>query len=235
MSERVYGKKYDEKLSSKDVAAKVRDDIKSAIKKGDLPKGLKVSVRYDHFSGGSSVRASITAWPEGFLWLNPAWVIANKENPDQYNDRTPRYTKKASEILGKIESMREAYNHDGSDSQTDYYDVKYYGSTDVGWELEQPEADRVFKEWTSSATTTSLKDIVLGDEVMFVRGELKGLHFTVTDIGNGGPKNIHGGLCLGLKELGGNNELYADGYDLNGLVVDKPMPLGIKVLRFKHK
>lgn len=235
MSERVYGAKYDKNISSKEVAARVRNDIKAAIKTGELPEGLKVSVRYEGFSGGTSVRASITAWPKDFLWLNPQWVIANKENPDRYQDRTPRYTKKGQKVIDTVESIRDAYNHDGSDSMTDHFDVKYYGSTDVWWELERPEAIRLYEEWTQLTPRASLKDIVLGDEVTFIRGELAHLRFVVTDIGYGGPKNIHGGLCLELRELGGENVLYADGYDLNGLAVEKPMPKGMKVLRFKNK
>jgi hypothetical protein len=234
MSERVYGKKYDKNLSSKDVAGRVRADIKDAIKKGELPEGLKVSVRYSSYSMGCSIEASITGWPKDLLWLNPKWVIFNKTTPDTYSDNIPRYTKKAKAILQMVEEIRDAYNHDGSDSQTDYFDVKYAGSTQVWWELERPESQRIYNEWTQSAPKSNLSDIVLGDEVIFVRGELKGMRFVITHIGNEGPKNIHGGLCFGLRQLDGDADLFADGYDLNGLAVVKSMPTGMKVLRFKR-
>lgn len=238
MTERVYGAKYDRNITSKDVAARVRADIKAAIQKGDLPTGLKVSVRYASFAGGSSVDARITAWPEGYPWLNPEWVVFNKQNPQTYSEKIPRHTKKATRVLEKVEAIRSAYNHDGSDSQTDHFDVKYYGSTEIWWELERPEANRIYQKVSSGVSATpssnSRQSFSIGDEVAFESGELMGLRFIVANMGNQGPKSIREGLSLDLQELHGDNQVYADGHDLNQLLIVKPVPSGMKVLRFKR-
>jgi hypothetical protein len=241
MTERVYGGKYDSKLSSKEIAVLIRQDIKNAIAKGQLPKGLKVSVRYDHFSGGSSIDASVTAWPEDFMWLNPDWCVLNTEQPNQHHDRVPRYTKQAQNIIDKLTAIHGAYNHDGSDSMTDHFDVKYYGNVSVNWELDRPECERVYKRWRGvqtpsahSAAQAETLTVSLGDEVTFTHGPVAGHRFIVINIGHSGPKNINGGLSLDLRSLPENNVLYADGDDLGYLKIVKRVPAGMRVVRFKH-
>ena len=39
--------------------------------------------------------------------------------------------------------MLGAYNHDGSDSMTDHFDVKFYGNVDIGDDLERDERDAI--------------------------------------------------------------------------------------------
>jgi hypothetical protein len=241
MTERTYGAKYDSKLSSKEIAAVIRQNIKNAIATGKLPKGLKVSVRYDHFSGGTSIDARITAWPEGFMWLNPDWCVLNTERPDQAHPSTPRYTKQGKTVLEALKEIHGSYNHDGSDSMVDHFDVKYYGAVDVDWELEKPECERVYKRWrgvqTPSAHSESQADalkINLGDEVTFTHGPLAGHRFIVIDIGMSGPKNVSGGLSLDLRAMVGGNLIYADGDDLGYLKIVKRVPQGMRVIRFKH-
>lgn len=142
---RVYGSKYDSKLSTKEIAAKIRQDIKAAIKAGQLPQGLKVSVRYDHFSGGTSIDCRVTAWPVGFGWINPEWVMLTKDDPCRYH-AVARYTEQAKAVIDHLKSIHDAYNHDGSDSMIDHFDVKYYGGVDVDWTLEGPAVERICKE-----------------------------------------------------------------------------------------
>jgi hypothetical protein len=43
----------------------------------------------------------------------------------------------AAELYRAVESMRQAYNYDGSDTMTDYFDVNYYGSTTFESECER--------------------------------------------------------------------------------------------------
>jgi hypothetical protein len=241
MTERSYGKKYQGKLSNKEIASLIRQDIKESIKTGQLPKGLKVSVRYEHFSGGSSIDARITAWPEKFMWLNPDWVVLNTEHPNQYHDKVPRYTGQAKAVIEKVKELHDAYNHDGSDSMVDHFDVKYYGSVDVDWELEKPECERVYRTWRgvqtpsahSAAQTGALK-ITLGDEVTFTRGPLAGHRFIVVETGLSGPRNISGGLSLDLRSLTEDKNIYADGDDLGYLKIVKQVPQGMRVVRFKR-
>ena len=239
MTERVYGSKYSGKLSNKEIAAAIRQDIKNAIATGKLPKGLKVSVRYEHFSGGSSIDASITAWPENFMWLNPDWVVMNHEHQDQYHDNVPRYTEQAKKIIEKLTEIHGAYNHDGSDSMTDHFDVKYYGHVNVDWELENPEKKRVYTMWrnvqTPSGHASSIENLAgvsVGDEVAFSHGPLVGIRYIVARIHQNGPKSVAGGLSLDLQTLSGGQSVYADGDDLGYLKIVKRIPAGMRVVRF---
>ena len=241
MTERIYGTKYNDKLSNKEIAAAIRQDIKATIAKGRLPKGLKVSVRYDRFAGGSSIDAVITAWPENFVWLNPNLVVLNREHPNQFHDNVPRYTDQAKDIIEKLTAIHGAYNHDGSDSMTDHFDVKYYGHVNVDWELEGPEKERIYKLWrgvqTPSGHRTAQSEaqtVALGDEVTFTHGPLTGHRYVVTNIGNSGPKSIDNGLSLDLQSLTESNTIYADGDDLGYIKIVKRVPTGMRVVRFKH-
>ena len=241
MTERIYGTKYDDKLSNKEIAATIRQDIKAAIAKGGLPKGLKVSVRYDRFAGGSSIDATITAWPENFVWLNPNWVVHNREHPNQFHDNVPRYTDQAKDIIEKLTAIHGAYNHDGSDSMTDHFDVKYYGHVNVDWELEGPEKERIYKLWRNTQTPsrykanqTEAQTVALGDEVTFTHGPLAGHRYVVTNIGSSGPKSVDNGLSLDLQSLTENNTIYADGDDLGYIKIVKRVPTDMRVVRFKR-
>ena len=241
MSERSYGVKYNDKLSNKEIAAAIRQDIKNAIAKGKLPKGLKVSVRYDRFAGGSSIDATITAWPDGFMWLNPDWVVANREHEDRYQDNVPRYTAQAKAIIDKLTEMHGAYNHDGSDSMVDHFDVKYYGHVNVDWELENPEKLRVYTMWKqpnwlrdTKSSELNLSNVALGDEVTFTKGQLTGHRYVVTKVGNSGPKSVDNGLSLDMRSLTDGSNIYADGDDLGDIKIVKRIPQGMRVVRFKH-
>lgn len=52
----ITGSKYDKTRTTTQEAACFRADVKQAIKEGVLPKGLKLSVKTDYFSGGSAIR-----------------------------------------------------------------------------------------------------------------------------------------------------------------------------------
>ncbi len=131
---RWYGAKYDRSLSTPECAKRFRADVKAAILAGDLPKGLKLSVQCDSYSGGSSIDVRIKALP--FAALNPGRESAHA-------DQQPRYTPRTSALLKTLEGMLGAYNHDGSDSQSDYFDVKFYGRVEVSSDLECSERTRI--------------------------------------------------------------------------------------------
>ncbi len=142
--ERSYGKKYDSNLGTREIAAKVREDIKAAVKAGELPKA-KYSVRMQRFSGGSSIDVRISNVEEpGFVVLNLERLTFEKENPHKvwspgYDPERPHnrswMSHEAFELLKKVETILQAYNHDGSDIQSDYFDVKFYGHAeyDSAW------------------------------------------------------------------------------------------------------
>ena len=124
LSRRAYGPKYRNlarHASAAEIAKAIRADVKAAQQAGDLPAGIKVSVRARNFAGGCAVDLAVTAGIDDAFLYEP--------QHDQYDRRA--YTPAARELRDRLEQIREAYNHDGSDSMTDHYDVRYYGSTEL--------------------------------------------------------------------------------------------------------
>ena len=129
-----YGSKYKETRgkTTTEIAKMFREDVKAAQKAGDLPRGLKLSVKTRYFSGGSAIDVKIVAVPQGFRVLNPAWVVAQAADPHHFlpERNCPAFTAEAENLLVAVKAMIDAYNMDGSDSSVDYYCVRFYGSTE---------------------------------------------------------------------------------------------------------
>lgn len=137
------GSRYDKNLSTKEIAALVRQEIKQEVKAGTLPKA-KYSVRMDYFSGGSSIDVVIRELP--FPILNEKRIEREARDPNhrfQAYGSEPYYTEQAAALLEKIKVMLSAYNFDDSDSQTDYFHVKFYGDVKFDWQEERVERERV--------------------------------------------------------------------------------------------
>lgn len=136
---RTYGAKYDKTSSTVEVARRFREDVKKAIARAELPAGLKLSIRTKHFSGGSAIDATITAAPRITI-LNAERLEIEREEPDIFHaDGPPIYTETAMALLKKLRAMLDAYNHDGSEIASDYFDVKFYSNVRFAWELEKAE------------------------------------------------------------------------------------------------
>jgi hypothetical protein len=136
MYERHYGYRYDETkdLSTTEIAKRIREDIKVAKSEGLLPTRWAYSVRSAYFSGGSSIDVTVRdcadAWVEcdGGQNCHNVWCSARRD---------PAYAAHASahQVLSDeaaaakitLERIHNAYNHDGSEIQVDYFDVNYYG------------------------------------------------------------------------------------------------------------
>lgn len=135
------GPKYERGLSTKEIAKRLRAEVKDALKSGLLPKGVKVSITYDSFAGGSAIRVRITACP--FTIYNPEWLRYGREHPhDPYPPLSmlERYTPAAKVLRATLTDMAMAYNRNNSDSSTDYYDVNFYGGdAEFDYDLEQAE------------------------------------------------------------------------------------------------
>jgi hypothetical protein len=139
MTYKFTGSKFERGIDVKDIAKLVRTDIKEAIKKGELPKGTKVSVRISRFSGGRSISAYIKHLGEKGV-INPAWVKWHDENPHGYHgDGPPLYTATATQAIKTIEGIMAAYNFDDSDSQVDYFHVNFYGHVEFDYDYRQAD------------------------------------------------------------------------------------------------
>lgn len=130
--ERWYGDNYDSNLSTKEIAKKVRVWLKTII-----PKDIKLSVRMQSFSMGSSIYVYIK---EGFIYN----LYIEKIDGDL------RYTKAAMLLQDTIKGYMDSYNHDGSDSMTDYFDVKFYGHVSYDYDYYGDEKAKKLPMWRDS-------------------------------------------------------------------------------------
>lgn len=139
-SNEVRGSKYEatRNLSPREVTARIRQDIKAAQKRGEIRDDVKTSVRLHSYSGGWSVDVRVTALPVDFRITSAAyasWVKQfgpHKLAPMAHTDtRSPEYR----DLVDRLEAIRAAYNRDNSDAMTDYFDVRYYGSTSIDWTI----------------------------------------------------------------------------------------------------
>lgn len=133
---RAYGAKYDSRLTTAQIAALVRAQIKLARKLakqsagedgsvklpdpiGDAPVEIKFSVRSERFAGGSAISIEIMNEPHEWAW---------EMREDRYGIVMEMATPAMRALVDALADLMRAYNFDGSDVQTDYFDVNFYGS-----------------------------------------------------------------------------------------------------------
>jgi hypothetical protein len=137
MYERSYGYRYRElgdHPSAADIAKAIRADIKQATAEGLLPARWSYSVRSDTYSGGRSVDVRVQdcadAWQacDGGTGCRNVWCAA-RNDPAYAHAAEPHsvLTEEAEAARMTLQRIHGAYNHDGSDLMTDYFDVRYYG------------------------------------------------------------------------------------------------------------
>ena len=154
MYERSYGYKYketgDEYASAAKIAKLMRADIKVAVSEGFLPGApVKYSVTSEYYSMGQSINITVKGWPDAWVecdgtvpgtrrtWEGGAttatgcpnmWCAA-RNDPERAAHATPHsvLSEEARAAEMTLERIHGAYNHDGSDSMVDYFDVRYYG------------------------------------------------------------------------------------------------------------
>jgi hypothetical protein len=130
------GSKYEatKGLRLADIAARMRADIKAL----GLAKGVKVSVRTRTYTGGGAIDIYVTALPESFKVMSDKAASWRK----QFGERAdyPFYWQEAQSeelqgLLAKLKGVHTSYNRDNSDSMTDYFDTRYYGSAEIEWQV----------------------------------------------------------------------------------------------------
>lgn len=125
-------------MRTKEVAAHMRKVIRQTATDGLLPTDWTYSVRYRTASMMTAIDVTVAIPDE----LHDLWVRYETENryridtfPDLLVDEwAPLAGVLAAKTL--LESIHRAYNYDGSDSMTDYFDVRYYGTVEFigqGW------------------------------------------------------------------------------------------------------
>lgn len=127
--ERFKGSKCTGYRSVTEVAKDVRKDIAAAVDAGELPP-LVYSVTVEHYSMGQSMNITVRGVP----------------------DRLHR-DEGARALLAQLDSIMAAYNWDGSDIQTDYFDVMFYGHASFEYEGARQDRERLAeKRKTTKAT-----------------------------------------------------------------------------------
>lgn len=136
MYEREYGNNYNSEMSTTDIAKQIRAWVKGQKKSGNFPKGLKVSVRSQYFSGGSAIRIYITALPTDWEVFNRKYVeLTSTRGHPNMHPYPSRYTERVEKIRAEIMSYVNSFNYDGSEIQVDYFDVNFYcHAVELDWE-----------------------------------------------------------------------------------------------------
>lgn len=137
MYERSYGYMYEaaRDLTTTEIAKRIRADVKTAVAEGLLPVRWAYSVRTDHGTAISvEVKDCADAWmPCDGRDCRDVWCKA--KGLEEYAHGATEHaalTEEAQAAKMTLERIHGAYNHDGSEIQSDYFDVRYYGH--VGFE-----------------------------------------------------------------------------------------------------
>lgn len=182
MYERSYGYRYNElgdHPAAAEIAKAIRRDIKQAVEEGLLPERWTYSVTSDHGSTYQSVdievRNAADAWqpcdgtvpgsehvhPDGSRTATACsnvWCAAR--NDPAYADGATTHdvlTEEARVAKLTLERIHGAYNHDGSEIQVDYFDVRYYGHVEfesadtAAWRAKEKERKAAKKAAKESA------------------------------------------------------------------------------------
>ena len=144
MYDRKYGERYSEtkELFTTDIAKRIRTDIKTAIQNKQIPD-IRTSVRTKYFSGGSSIDIEIVEMP--FNPLNKTRIKEELDNPNEISHEDV-YTAEAEQVRQFLKSIMNSYNYDGSDIMTDYFDVRFYGSVDIGFDFTEKCREQIIQE-----------------------------------------------------------------------------------------
>lgn len=129
-----YGAKYDKALDVAEIAKRVRADLKALVASGELP-AAKYAVTISRYAGGRSLRVRIEGLP--FAVANEERVKADvlQASANGWTDQAAPlllHTEAARAVRAKVEAVVEAYNFDGSHSQSDHFHVNFYGDVDFG-------------------------------------------------------------------------------------------------------
>ena len=114
-----------EGLDTTEIAKRIREEIKAAVKARELPKAT-YSVRTDKYSMGSSITVVASKLPFPVINADAFRVDrgANWATFDSAHFRS-RFTPEAQAVERKLEAIVNAYHWDRSDSMTDYYNERF--------------------------------------------------------------------------------------------------------------
>lgn len=123
-------------LSLKEVTALIRKEARETVTEWNAKNAaigkVKVSVTMPHY-GAIDARISVSKelWGLYNEYGNVAYAQRLRERVEDIESLGERFLPliKLYELRDAIEAIRNQYNYNNSDTQTDYFDVRYYGST----------------------------------------------------------------------------------------------------------
>lgn len=103
------------KLSTTEIAKLVRQDVSKVFNKKD---GWKISITSEYFAGGSAINLRVKESP----------ILLEKYDEDLGYKVLNQEGKR---IYKELKKLVDAYNFDGSDTQSDYFHRNYYSHVSI--------------------------------------------------------------------------------------------------------
>lgn len=141
------GSRYQYGLSTKEIAAKLREEIKQKYPRKD---GYRIGVVYNSFSMGSSIDVIVRGAPFKVFnkeyqdaYLAKDWdkihkmqdAIRNAAGNDALRNGSLEYTSETVALLEDLKSMARSYRMDDSDGMIDYFHTNFYDHVTVDWQM----------------------------------------------------------------------------------------------------
>ena len=129
--------------SAAEIAKAIRADIKTARAEGLLPNDWKYSVRSSNFSGGCSIDVTVSGPFDEIMVhedfskcaINGGCHEATRYHAYRNCGGSAHLTELAESAEMTLKRIHNAYNYDGSEVETDYFDVRYYGQVTFDYAL----------------------------------------------------------------------------------------------------
>lgn len=124
------GAKVDEISDIKDIAKAIREYVKKKYPK------YKFSVNIERYSGGQSLRVNWYQADFNPLVSEEAWGDTKDGKTfsvnQYYFETSEKLTKKAIVVIKDVRDFYQQYNYDYSDTQSDYYNTRFYEDFKIG-------------------------------------------------------------------------------------------------------
>ena len=194
------GSRYDNNLSTKDVAARVREYVKMQWSQ------YKFSIRTQYYSGGSAIHLTLVSGPEkAFKDGATRTYISTMRNVEGFEKDL---TEIVFHVMSDVCDFMQSYNYDDSDGMIDYFDTNFYSHVYVGdwnkpYQVVAAKKARVESskepEQKDNTTTPELEIVDYSEKAVAVFGDTKTIKDELKSIGGKfNPRlNYNGGKRAG--------------------------------------
>jgi hypothetical protein len=185
----------DIKVARRFANAPVEDANGVAIPSGfaGIPKDIKITVRTDSGSMHSSIGIFIRNIPPAWGWYTAPMRGVYDHEWELKKTATPELLR----LVRELEEIHWAYNWDGSDTMTDYFDVRYYGGVHLVTDEQVATPHRVDDAAIAEAAERRPPTPIEGVEDFFHRHVMP--HYSSIDLDPGSAEAI----TLQVQAVGG--------------------------------